>query len=197
MFDFNQDYILEDEMVLLRPMNLNDLNSLVTFSVKEPTLWKYSLMQPNTPQVMKVYIESAMKGRAQEKEYAFVVWDKRKNEYAGSTRFYDVQLDNKTTQLGYTWYGEAFQGTGLNAHCKYLLLSFAFEKMNLERVEFRADSDNEGSIRAMKNIGCTVEGILRNNLPKPTGGRRSSIVLSILKDDWFTSIKGQLVAKLK
>jgi RimJ/RimL family protein N-acetyltransferase len=61
-------------------------------------------------------------------EYGFAVFDK-KNKFAGSTSFYNIDLDEKTLKLGYTWYGKEFQGTGLNKHCKYLLLEFAFEKI--------------------------------------------------------------------
>jgi len=100
-------------------------------------------------------------------------------------------------QLGYTWYGKDFQGTGLNKHCKYLLLSFAFENIGMERVEFRADNNNARSIAAMKSIGCKVDGVLRSNMPKREGGRRDSIVLSVLKDEWFADIKEMLRNKLK
>ncbi len=99
-------------------------------------------------------------------------------------------------QLGYTWYGGAYQGTGLNKHCKYLLLQFIFETMQAERLEFRADNNNARSIAAMKSIGCTVEGVLRSNVVRPDGGRRDSIVLSILKDEWFNGGKQNLAAKL-
>jgi RimJ/RimL family protein N-acetyltransferase len=100
-------------------------------------------------------------------------------------------------QLGYTWYGSAFQGTGLNKHCKYLLLNFAFEKMHMERVEFRADNDNKRSIAAMKSIGCMEEGILRSNSIKQDGSRRDSIVLSILKVEWEKTVKERLLMALK
>ena len=59
-----------------------------------------------------------------------------------------MNLEFKTLQLGYTWYGSAFRGTGLNKHCKFLLLQFAFETLGMERVEFRADNSNERSIRS-------------------------------------------------
>ena len=110
--------------------------------------------------------------------------------------FYDIQAAFKTLQLGYTWYGKDFQGTGLNKHCKFLLLSFAFEQAGMERVEFRADNNNERSIAAMKSIGCKVDGILRGNMPTRDGGRRDSIVLSILKDEWFSNVKEKLKEKL-
>ena len=73
---------------------------------------------------------------------------------------------------------------------------FAFETLNAERVEFRADARNEKSIAAMKSIGCKTEGILRNNMPLLEGGRRDSIILSILKTEWNTTVKENLKMKL-
>jgi RimJ/RimL family protein N-acetyltransferase len=66
----------------------------------------------------------------------------------------------------------------------------------MERVEFRADNQNAKSIAAMKSIGCTVEGILRSHMPNQTGGRRDSIVLSILKEAWESHVKANLAARL-
>ena len=122
--------------------------------------------------------------------------DKQTGAYAGSTRFYDIQSAFGTAQLGYTWYGKAFQGTGLNKHCKFLLLRFAFETCGLERVEFCADANNARSIAAMKRIGCTVEGMLRSHMPDADGGRRSSIVLSILRDEWCDRVKAAIALQI-
>ena len=66
----------------------------------------------------------------------------------------------------------------------------------MERVEFRANAKNERSIDAMKAIGCTVEGILRSCVVDVTG-RRDSIVLSILKNEWFEAgIRRTLIEKM-
>lgn len=196
MFDFNKDYILENDKVKLIPLKRSDYENLVHFAIEEPELWTYSLMQANSPEKMKAYIEHALQAREKEKEYPFVVFDKTKNRFSGSTRFYDIQLNNESLQLGFTWYGKDFQGTGLNKNCKFLLLEFAFEIVNMQRVEFRADNENKRSIAAMKSIGCVEEGILRSNSRKAEGGRRDSIVLSILKDEWLTRVKNELKAKI-
>jgi N-acetyltransferase len=195
MFDFNKDYILENDKVKLIPLKLSDYENLVQFAIEEPELWTYSLMQANSPEKMKAYIEHALNARDEKKEYPFIVFDKKTNRFAGSTRFYDIQLNNESLQLGFTWYGKDFQGTGLNKNCKFLLLEFAFEIVNMQRVEFRADNENKRSIAAMKSIGCVEEGILRSNSPKTDGGRRDSIVLSILKEEWFTKVKEELKSK--
>ena len=195
--NLSADHILENENVLLRPLLASDFENLLEFSEKEQDLWEFSLLTAAGKENMKQYLQTALDGRSQKKEYPFIVYDKRKNSYAGSTRFYDILPDYKTLQLGFTWYGKQFQGTGLNKNCKYLLLEFAFEKWQVERVEFRADNDNARSIAAMKSIGCKIDGVLRSNMPKRDGGRRDSIILSILNDEWKNEVKEMLGSKLK
>jgi RimJ/RimL family protein N-acetyltransferase len=194
-FNFSQDYILENERVLLRPLCEDDIENLKEFSIHEPKLWEYSLIPANGIENLKKYISIALEGRQSKHSYPFIVWDKEKEAYAGSTRFYDIQVQHSTLQLGFTWYGKNFQGTAVNKNCKYLLLSFAFETMMVERVEFRADNNNLRSIAAMKSIGCTEEGILRSNCASLTG-RRDSIILSILKEEWNSGVKEKLQEKI-
>ncbi|MDP1763144.1 MAG: GNAT family protein [Sediminibacterium sp.] len=196
VFEMNNDCILEDACVLLRPLTAEDCNSLLFYALNEPELWNYSLVSVAGEENFTKYIDSALAARVAGKEYPFIVFDKRTGEYAGSTRFYDIQFLQKTVQLGYTWYGKKFQGSGLNKHCKFLLLQFAFEQWGMERVEFRADNNNDRSVAAMKSIGCKEEGVLRSNVFKADGTRRDSIVLSILKHEWEGVVKERLLSKL-
>lgn len=196
-FDFNQNLILEDECVLLRPLQLSDVDNLLYLSESEPELWKFSLVKAGSGREhLEHYIRIALEARQKHTEFPFIVFDKTSNRYAGSTRYYDMNFGFSSLQLGYTWYGKDFQGTGLNKHCKFLLLQYAFETLGMERVEFRVDATNEKSIAAMKSIGCTVEGIFRSHQPKAEGGRRDSIVLSILKPEWEANVKESLRSRL-
>lgn len=195
-FDVSNEYILENNCVLLRPLRGDDCENLRIFAEQEPALWTYSSQKADSLAHLQRYIQTAMQAREEGKEYSFIVFDKRTGQYAGSTRFYDIQLYHRTVLLGYTWYGKAFQGTGLNRHCKFLLLQFAFERMGMERVEFRADIENVRSIAAMKAIGCREEGILRSHMLKDEGSRRDSIILSILRSEWEQDVREKLAAQL-
>ena len=196
-FDFTQEYTLENERVLLRPLLLSDLPILEKYVMEEPDLWQYSLVAIHDIADLEKYIQDAIEARKLKTAYSFIVFDKLLQEYVGCTRFYDIQLTFKSTQLGYTWYSKKVWGTGLNQHCKFLLLQFAFDQIGFERVEFRADNNNKRSIAAMQKIGCTIEGVLRNHLPIPNGTRRDSIVLSILQQEWINKLKQNLGAQLK
>ncbi len=196
-FDFNQDYTLENEYVLLRPLVLSDHLLLEKYVIEEPDLWQYSLVAIQDSADLIKYIQDAIEARKQKTAYPFIVFNKLTQTYVGATRFYDIQLLFNSTQLGYTWYSKKVWGTGLNQHCKFLLLQFAFDQVGWERVEFRADNNNKRSIAAMQKIGCIIEGILRNHLPMPNNTRRDSIVLSILKEEWTIKLKQNLADQLK
>lgn len=188
---------LENERVLLRAMRNEDYEHLLPFSLNEPEIWKYGLLTAAGEENLRRYIDAAVKNTEARKEYVFIVFDKQAGRYAGSTRFYDIQQDYAATQLGYTWYGKEFQRTGLNRHCKLLLLTYVFETWGLARLEFRAHAGNTKSIEAMKAIGCVMEGTLRSHMPTVDGSRRDSVVLSILKEEWFGGVKERLREKTR
>jgi RimJ/RimL family protein N-acetyltransferase len=191
-FNFKEEYVLENDVVRLQPLQASDYEKLVPFSINEPDLWSFNANPADSPENLKIYIEKALSQKEKLIEYPFIVFDKVKQKYAGCTRFYAISLEFKFLEIGYTWYGKEFQGTKLNKNCKYLLLEFAFEKMKMERVAFAANSKNERSINAMKSIGCVVEGISRNISTDAFGNRIDAIRLSIIKNEWFDSVKQNL-----
>lgn len=197
MIDFDKDYVLENDKILLRPMVEADFDLLLEFSTNEPDIWIFNALGPNNAENLKKYINTALLNRKAKTDYPFIVIDKTENKTIGSTRFYAINLINKTLELGYTWYGKKYQGTYVNKNCKYLLLEFAFEQLNMERVGFRANNLNKRSISAMKSIGCVEEGVLRNFSTDGKGDRIDAIVLSIIRDEWFKTTKQNLKNKIE
>ncbi|MBP2833347.1 GNAT family N-acetyltransferase [Aquimarina sp. U1-2] len=195
--DFEENYILENDSVRLSPLEVSDFKHLLEYSINEPELWRFNSGGANGEKNLEKYIRNALQQRKEEKEYPFIVFDKRKKKFVGSTRFYAFKILNNTVDLGYTWYGKQTHGDGTNKNCKYLMLEFAFEKIQVERVGFAASTLNERSINAMKSIGCTVEGIFRNYCLDNHGKRIDAIFLCILKEEWFKKVKEDLKIKLE
>ncbi|MDR0229183.1 MAG: GNAT family N-acetyltransferase [Flavobacteriaceae bacterium] len=191
-----QYIVINDERIILKPLETYDIDELLPYSLNEPEIWKYSFVSAAGKENLEQYIAQAITDREKGTAMPFIVFDKDAEVYVGSTRFYNINYTQKTLMLGYTWYGKAYRGTGINKHCKYLMLSYAFDVLEMERVEFRADNTNEVSITAMKSIGCTFEGVLRQDTCRNDGTRRDSAVLSILREEWYDHIKASLEAKL-
>jgi RimJ/RimL family protein N-acetyltransferase len=195
-FDFKEDYILEDDFVKLSSLKIEHVENLIEIA-NEIDIWKYSFVKGNGIENLSKYIQSTIDNRKVEKDYPFVVYDKIKKQFAGSTRYCEIVPSLNAIRLGYTWYGKEFRGTGLNKHCKYLLFEFAFEKMGVERIGLGAYIENVRSIAAMESVGCQKEGILRGIFPATNGiGRTDGILMSILKNEWNDNIKPALKNKL-
>lgn len=196
-FEFEKDYILENESVRLSPVKLDHVEHLQCIS-SNSSIWTYFLENGQGSSNLSKYIQSAIVNRRNGREYPFVVFDKRSHQYAGMTRLYEWNEELRTIKLGHTWYGKDFQGTGLNKQCKYLLFEFAFEQLEAVRIGFGVHAENVRSLRALASVGCKREGILRDFLVKVDGlGRTDLILLSILKKEWMEHIKEELSLKIK
>ena len=86
--DFNKDYTLENDKVLLRPISIKDVDNLLYFAEKEADIWRYSLLQPNNKKSLERYIEIALTDRLKGKSYIFIVFDKQKNKYKKGSSFF-------------------------------------------------------------------------------------------------------------
>jgi N-acetyltransferase len=191
-FPFEQDIVLENDGVLLRPLQLSDASELLLQSNGDEDLLQYSPALIHTADHLDEYIRTALTGREKKKRYPFAILDKRTGKLAGSTSYMTIVDREKRLEIGSTWIGREFQGSGLNRNMKYLMLSFAFDTLGYERVEFMTDERNAQSRRAMEKIGCKFEGVLRSHLYLTPTYRRNSAVYSILRSEWSAMRQGFL-----
>jgi RimJ/RimL family protein N-acetyltransferase len=176
---------LENNRVKLIPLDLSNYKQLTTIA-KETDLIYYSPNTISTPETLKNYVQTAIEGFYNNTTLPFIVYDKQKQAFAGSTRFGLINHKNKVLHIGWTWIGHDFQGTGLNSHMKFLMLQYAFETLLFEKVEFRIDERNIKSRKAVIKLGATLEGILRQDTVMTDGFRRSTCCYGILKNEWLT-----------
>ena len=127
------------------------------------------------------WVDEAM---AQADQYPFAIVEVAKGKVVGSTRYLNIRPEHASLEIGWTWLGQDWQGTGVNTEAKYLLLSHAFEVMGCRRVEFKADARNLRSQRALEGIGATREGVLRQHMIVQGDFSRDSVYFSVLDNEW-------------
>ena len=180
---FEQQIILEDELVRLEPLREKHFDLLLPVAL-EKTLWSFTVGKINTAEDFRTYFDTAMEEKQLKKSYPFAIYNKSKNEYAGCTRFGNIEFKHKKVEIGWTWIHPSLQGTGFNRHCKNLLLGFAFESLQLNRVELKTSLLNLKSQKAMLKIGAVKEGIFRNNIINDDGTTRDTVYFSFISDEW-------------
>jgi RimJ/RimL family protein N-acetyltransferase len=182
---------LEGTQVRLEPLTLAHLPALEAIAF-DPTIWRYMLANIQTPADLHAWATTAL---ATPNTLAWVTISKATNQPVGSTRFIDLDLTHRTTELGHTWLATASRGTRINTEAKLLQLTYAFETLNLNRVAFKTHHENLQSQAAMKAIGCVYEGTFRNHYLMPDGTARHSVWFSITREDWPTT-KSHLTHRL-
>lgn len=183
-FNFDEEIILEDERTLLRPLTADDYSVLVPIAIEDKTLNRFSPSQISSEDLFFQYVQQALQDRQNRIRYAFSIFDKEKQQYAGSTSFAAISNRDLRVEIGWTWLGGSFQRTGLNRHCKFLLMQYAFDTLGFERVELKTDERNAKSRAAIQKIGGREEGILRSHTLMSDGFRRNTVYYGILKDEW-------------
>ncbi|MBT2160835.1 GNAT family N-acetyltransferase [Zobellia barbeyronii] len=179
------DIQLENDRVLLLPFD-NPRNEELKDIIFDKEIWEFMGMSVNNEQGLKNYIAKTIKDKNNRLCYPFLIIDKETNKVAGCTRFGNVNAASKKCEIGWTWYGTDFQGTGLNKACKYELLKFGFETIGFKRIQFSTDRDNLRSQKAIENLGAQKEGVFRNNYVAANGESRTDVYYSIIKEEWNT-----------
>lgn len=191
-FLFADPPVLESESIILRP--LQQENAKYLFSISYPEVWTYMFGAINSETEMEKHVSKKILLRNQMKALPFVVVLKETNEIIGTTSIYDINLSQKSCEIGATWYVGNFLGTFVNLECKFLLLKYCFEELKMIRVQFKTDERNIRSQKAIERLGATKEGILRKERILENEYIRNAVIYSITDDDWV-KVKHLIIEK--
>lgn len=186
--------LLEGSIVRLEPLSLDHLPALIEVGL-EPALWRWTLSFIASAADMRRYVEAALAEAAAGREVPFATVERASGRVVGSTRYLSIVPAHRRLEIGYTWIAPAWQRTAINSEAKLLMLGHAFERLGALRVEFKTDSLNEQSRRALAAIGAVEEGTLRNHMLSQGGRRRHSTYFSVIAEEW-PAVRAHLEARI-
>jgi RimJ/RimL family protein N-acetyltransferase len=189
--DWRTPVTLTGKHVHLEPMAEDHVPGLAAVGLDD-SIWEHMLYGDVRSEAD---IRSWVRDILSQTDLPFTVIHLESGRVAGATRYLNIIPEFRGLEIGGTWYGLEFQRTAVNTECKYLLLQYAFETLGCIRVQFKTDSRNVRSQRAIERIGAKHEGVLRNHMILPDGRYRDSVYYSILGDEW-PGVKKQLAMKL-
>lgn len=186
--------MLNGELIRLEPLKIEHHAALCEAGLHDE-IWRLSPTQVASPEAMKKYIETALEEQKRGAALPFVTILQTTGKIVGSTRFGNIDVNNRRTEIGWTWINPSWQRTYVNTEAKLLMLVHAFETWKCIRVEFKTDVLNEQSRRAIMRLGARQEGIFRQHIVCASGRLRDSVYFSILDNEW-QAVKENLLRKL-
>ena len=168
--------------VRLQPLAAAHASALAS-AVQDGALWQPFYSSVPDPAGVQAYVATALAEQAAGRALPFVVRDAH-GGIVGSTRYYDLAPGVPRLSIGYTWYAQRVQRSGLNTEAKLLLLGHAFDTLGCIAVELRTSWFNTASRAAIARLGAKQDGVLRNHMRHRDGSVRDSVVFSILDHEW-------------
>lgn len=175
---------LEGGAVQLWPLTEGDAKALHAAADAPGELFRYLPDRLETLPQHRDFVARALDEQAQGKALPFTVRLAESGEVVGTTRFAAIEWAHARAEIGWTWIARKVQRSAVNTQAKRLLLGHAFEVMKLNRIEFKTDSLNQVSRRAIARLGATQEGIFRNHMVMPDGRIRHTVYFSIIREEW-------------
>jgi RimJ/RimL family protein N-acetyltransferase len=180
---FVQPVVLRHNGVRLEPLERNHEAGLIA-AAQDGELWNSRVTSVPAPDQAATYIDQALQMRADGNRFAFAVIDEASGKVLGSTSYHDIVGAIKRVEIGYTWYGKSAQKTHVNASCKWMMMSHAFETLGCNVVGWRTDNFNFASQQAILRLGAKLDGVIRGHAPRRDGTIRDTHIYSMRAGEW-------------
>lgn len=177
--------------VQLEPLGKEHVSALQA-AAQDGELWKLRVTSVPEPEQTAAYVETALQGQAEGHMLPFVVRHLDSKRIVGCTRYHDIIDNVARLEIGYTWYAASWQRSLVNASCKLLLLSHAFDTLKANVVGWRTDNFNFASQRAIERLGAKRDGVLRGHARRRDGTIRDTVMYSVTAGEW-PEIKAHLL----
>jgi N-acetyltransferase len=189
-----QPITLRGQHVTLEPLHLGHVPSLTAVGL-DPELWRLQPASIKNEADVRDYVQRALHGQAEGTQLPFAIVDNASGTAIGSTRFMDIAVPHRRLEIGATWLAPAWWRTAANSEAKLLLLTHAFEALDVQRVVFKTEALNTRSRAAILRLGATEEGTFRRHLLADDGRARDMVYFAVLADEW-QAVKRKLVERL-
>ena len=174
---------LHGRTIRLEPLGLHHVDALAAVGL-DPALWALTQSVVRDAGEMRAYVEEALAEQRAGTALPFATVEQATGTVVGSTRFGSVSHEHRRVEIGWTWIAPRWQRSAVNTEAKYLMLRHAFETMGARRVELKTNALNTRSRAAMRRIGATEEGTMRQHMIRPDGSSRDSVWFSIIDGEW-------------
>lgn len=157
---------LTDGELLLRPLERGDRDALyaaVLESIPQISPWLPWCHPGYAISETEAYIESCITAWAQQSHFPLAIFDARDGRYFGGTGVNHIERTNRVCNVGY-WVRTSATRRGIAPKAVRLVARFAFETLQMSRIEIVARLENTRSRRVAEKSGAKFEAIARNRI---------------------------------
>lgn len=173
----------------LRGIEKEDLSGNMFQWANDPEVTYYMVMGaiPNSGSIYcswNTLEEEYEKLRKSEKDIVFAIVDKESDNMIGVVGLYDISWIPRHAELRIVIGEKDFWGKGYGTEATKLVVDYAFDKLNLNKVYMGVNAEHKRAIKAYKNAGFIEEGILRKEQYR-NSKYYDAVRMGILREEYY------------
>jgi len=171
------------DRIALREYRISDLDSISQW-VNDPEITNTLsdvFLYPHSRNESETYLNVIMEGKSSTK--SFVIAEKDSLEYIGQIDLFNLDWKNRFAVMAIVIGKKEYLGKGYGSEAIRVLQKFAFEELNLNRIELDVYDYNARAYKCYLKCGYKEEGRMRQKLFK-NGRYRDVIRMAILKEEF-------------
>jgi ribosomal-protein-alanine N-acetyltransferase len=173
---------LETDRLILRKMTPDDAEAMFAYA-SDPEVSRYTLWETHRSiEDSRAFLDLVTQKYESGGEPDWGIVYKGDHRFVGACGLVDWEVEHARVEVGFVLSRE-YWGRGLMPEAVRAMLSFGFERMNLNRVEARCIAENAASARVMEKAGMAYEGTLRQR-EYIKGTYRDMKLYAILKEEF-------------
>jgi RimJ/RimL family protein N-acetyltransferase len=173
--------VLTGKQVRLRELRASDAPSLFSLLTTQEVA-RFISPPPSTVEGFERFIAWTLRQRTAGTYACFAVTLKGFDTAIGIFQVRETEPGFGTAEWGFA-IGSAFWGTGVFEEGAQLVLEFAFDTLDVHRLEARAAVRNGRGTGALLKLGAVPEGVLRKSFLR-NGEYLDQVLYAIVEDDW-------------
>jgi RimJ/RimL family protein N-acetyltransferase len=151
---------LEGERVYLRPPEMADIEPFRRWLSDPAVRINLKMFAPITEKTEREFVENA---GCSPNDFVFAIVRKEDDRLIGATGLHRTRWKDRATSFGIFIGDSERRGAGYGTEATRLVLRYAFETLNLNRVELGVYDFNKAAIRVYEKLGFVREGSQREH----------------------------------
>lgn len=174
------------EKAILRPMEKEDLSQLHKFRNDgeiTKSLGGFSVGYSKEAVVRKI--------ESWENQQDCILWavaNRKDNICIGHIGLYEIDFISRKAEVGMLIGEREYWGQGIGYAITQAVVNYAFNQLNLHRIQSKVLESNHGSLSIFEKLGFSIDGMLRESQFRD-GKYLNVVLMSVLKREWLNTFE--------
>ncbi len=117
-------------------------------------------------------------------DFVFAIVDRTTETHIGNTAIHNLDWIRRLGEFGIIVGEKEYWRKGYGTEATRLIVGFAFDRLNLNRVWLGVHADHKAAVRAYEKVGFRIEGRLRQEMCR-FGTYGDRLIMGILRDEYY------------